>query len=129
MVVISAMHLLVASIVLIFSQISGYISVFLVGLIAISYVYYYRLHVSKNLVKSVSELQLNSQGDWSLRSKKGLSAVNLEESSFSSRYGMILNFSSESEHYSVFITKNMLNHDDFRHIMVRLTTNKEAEKD
>jgi len=123
--IIATMHVLVAIIVVFMTQsLPIPILLFLLIIIATSYYYFYRWHVTRTLTKSILELHINSIGDWSvITSTAKHNNVTPLDSSFSSQYLIIINFSipSTSKH-SLLITKDMIGKNEFRRLRVRLKT-------
>lgn len=119
--IIVAVHLLIASVIVLVTP-----SIFLVSLllfvVIISYVYFYYLHVSKVLRKSVLEVYLTASGEWSVLASTGrYENVELLSSSFSSQYLIILNFcTATTKTYTLLIVKDMMGKDEFRHLRVCL---------
>jgi hypothetical protein len=124
-VFIAILHFLIAIIVVLMTASLSIISMLLLIMVIISsYFYYYQWHVARVLKKSIVEIHINSLENWSIFSYTGKRIkVDLLGSSFSSQSLIILNFCSfNSKKYTVLITKNMLNEDEFRHLRVRLKT-------
>lgn len=122
--IITVLHLLVASIILMSNSLPLSILLFLIILIFASYFYYYQRYVSLSLKKSIIKIQINADGDWSLvNSKNKIIKATIHPSSFTSSYLLILIFHSiEINKHTVLITKSMINNNDFRWLKVRLRT-------
>lgn len=120
---ITALHLLVASVIMIASN-SFVVTVLLLLIALSSYFYYYQWHVTQSLVKSIVKIKLSSTGEWSLiNSQNKLIKVALQPTSFLSKYLLILNFYSlRNKKYTVLISKGRVNPNDFRRLKVRLKT-------
>lgn len=126
-ILIAVLHFLVAIIIILMTNpLPIIVTLLLFMAIISSYFYYYQWHVARILEKSIVEIHINSLEDWSVFSCRGRRIkVDLLSSSFSSQFLIILNFRCfNSRKYTVLITKNMLNEDDFRHLRVRLKTAK-----
>lgn len=124
-ILIAVLHLLVAVILLLMTDSLPMIVILLLFILIISsYFYYYQWHVVRVFNKSIVEIHINASGDWSVFSCRGKQIkVDLLASSFVSQPLIILNFCSlNSRKYTVLITKNMLNENEFRHLKVRLKT-------
>ncbi|HFC91830.1 MAG TPA: hypothetical protein ENJ51_03370 [Leucothrix mucor] len=122
---IATVHLIVALILVFMAQSLPIIALlYLLVIIASSTYYFYRWHISRTLNKSILELHINSSGDWSLLTfTKKYNNVTPLDSSFSSQYLVIINFSMTTiGQYTLLITNDMISKNEFRRLRVRLKT-------
>ncbi len=122
-------HLLASLIVLYVVDLSLFTLFILVLGIAVSLVYYSKLHIFQSLKKSVLSIKQDSAKNWFISTKNGYheEAVNLLGSSFVSNRFIILNYAHNNSvnlfpKYSVLITKDSLSTDEFRRLRVHLKT-------
>jgi len=96
----------------------------LVGLIVGSLIYYYRLHISKGLKKSVIQASLDSRGFWEIQTAmKQTFQVELQSSSFVSLPLVVLNFRAQNrKSYTLLLAADALDTDILRQLRVRLKT-------
>ena len=123
------MHITIATIALTLTQTRFYIDVILVTIASISCIYYYRLHVLKSLSWSVLVLRLSSDGDWSIETGDGVKNVHLDMTSYISHFILLLNFrlkDTDTRRYTVLVSRDMVDIDNFRHLMVRLKTSRDT---
>lgn len=93
-----------------------------------SYYYFVRLHLKRNLNKSICEIRKSINDEWSLVLKnKSEQRVSILPSSFSSRFLIILNFQNtdiKKDSYSAIITPDSISIEEFRRLKVFIKTKK-----
>ncbi len=119
-------HLLALVMVVSFDVFSVIVTIMLVSLIALSATYYSRLHLFRQLKKSVHTIQQDSANNWGLslyddgEKSETISAI-LSASSFISNSLIVLNYRDNTgSQYSVIIPFDSLSSNDFRRLRVRL---------
>ena len=122
-------HVIVAVLLFIFLDFKGLISIyFMLSLlcIAISLIYFVRLHLIFSSNQSIYNIQNNINDDWSLvlRDYEKVN-VSISGTSFNSNFLIILNFKNESkEQYTALITRDSVTQSEFRRLKVRIKTRK-----
>lgn len=119
-------HALVAIFVIVLLDISLIATLLLVVLIALSFGYYYRWHISKSLDKSVlsavHQFHKNKESAWTIHvlKQKDL-AVELLSSSFVNTRWVILNFKDQSrQYYTLMVPYDAVSSEEHRQLRVRL---------
>lgn len=122
-------HLLVLVLILFVDEFNLTLKVVLIFCLLLSVIYYFCLHISQSLAKSVILVQQDQSRNWFISTRGGhqLFTVELLPSSFVSRYLIILNFKNTKSRlffptYSVLLTKDSLTADGYRMMKVRLKT-------
>jgi len=94
--------------------------------IALSLVYFVRLHLTLRANKSIYNITKNSNGEWNLILKKcAVSNVLVSTTSFVSNSLIILIFvDASNKHYTALITPDSTNEDIFRRLKVNIKTSK-----
>lgn len=102
--------------------ISIYFSLFIIILIGASVIYYYRLHISRKLARSVYEISQDSAKNWLISTQNNEpKQVTLLDSSFASNFLIVINYIDiKNNKYVVVFTPDSLSVNDFRHLIVRL---------
>jgi hypothetical protein len=97
-------------------------------IIALSFVYFVKLYLTLSLSKSVSMIHKTIGGSWSLSFKEDIkNDFLISETSFSSNIFLILNFYDKSNNtYTVLITPDSVDKDQFRRLKVLLKTRKKV---
>ncbi|MEE9350784.1 MAG: protein YgfX [Thiotrichaceae bacterium] len=119
-------HVLVALFVITLLDVNLAVSFLLVGLIALSFAYYYRWYISKSLDKSVlsavHQFQKNKKTTWAIDTLKRKDlAVELLSSSFVNPRWVILNFKDQSRHhYTLMVPCDAVSSEVHRQLRVRL---------
>lgn len=122
-------HVIVIAIFFIFIDIKGLTAIyFLMSIlcIAISLIYFVRLHLTLKSNKSVFTMHKDSNDSWSLTLRENEKVnVSISATSFSSNLLIILNFKDEFEkQYTSLITPDSVTHDEFRKLKVYIKTKK-----
>ncbi len=124
-------HLIVITILSLFlSLYANSVMYFLIPLIiiALSFVYYVKLHLTLSLNKSVSMIHKSIGDRWSLSFKDDIkNDFLISETSFSSNILLVLNFYDKSNNtYTVLITSDSVDKDQFRRLKIFLKTRKKS---
>lgn len=115
-------HFLAVVLMLFIAVALNYLSLLITPLVMISGVYYYRLHITKNLMNSVLRLNQDSMKNWSVITKdNSAKQVLLLESSFVSNALIVINYADiNNTNYVVVFTPDSLSVVDYRHLVIRL---------
>ena len=94
--------------------------------IAISVIYFVRLHLTFSSNKSINKIHINQNGNWSVFFKDDVKDnVLLSATSYTSNILIILNFKDSFEkYYTALITPDSVNKDEFRKLKVLIKTQK-----
>lgn len=100
-------------------------------LIISSLVYFYRLHLSRTLSKSIFEISMDSKNCWRILLSDAVKKdVVVSGSSFDSNFLIILNFEDmEEKYYVALITADSVTNEEFRKLKVFLKTQKLGRAD
>jgi len=116
-------HLIALVFMIFFVDLPWFILLFLISLITVSIVYYLRLHLLKNLKKSVISVHQDSTRNWHIvcAHQDNKQPVELQGSSFISPLMLILNFKDiNNKRYSVLFMPDSLPEQYFRRLRVRI---------
>ncbi len=119
-------HLIGAVLLLSVAAFPFWLKAFLISLIALSFSYYLRLHLTQSTPKSVLSIQQDSAQNWfiTLNSKLGETepkSVELLPSSFISKALIVLNYRDDQRStYGVLLTPDSNSINDFRHLTIRI---------
>ena len=115
-------HFLILLFVII-TPVELYIVKVLLSLVIILSLYYFlRLYIFKNLDKSIESFSKDSMGNWYIQDVRNQQhPVQLLPSSFVSKFLIILNYAGiDKNKFSVLITRDSLEDDEFRRLKIRL---------
>ena len=115
-------HVIVAFLIVTLVTISLWLQLIILILISLSFIYYYQLHISRHLKKSVLSVRQHRYRGWFIISNRNEElAVDLQGSSYSSPWLVILNFKHEvSGNYTVIIPSDAVSAALHRQLRVRL---------
>ena len=119
-------HIIMLILVLSMSVFFLWLKILLTILIVTSLTYYFRLHISNALDKSIHAIQQDSVNNWLIKTNgesefNNLTSVNILPNSFISKYIIVLNFRDTAQsQYSVIIMKDSLQEDDYRRLYLKL---------
>jgi len=115
-------HLFAVGLIFLIEPFPGYLGAFLLALIILSAIYYYRLHISKKLKQSVYYISQDSAKNWLVTTRGDmLQQVTLLDSSFTSNFLIIINYIDINKNkYCVIIMHDSLANDEFRRLLLRL---------
>ena len=96
--------------------------------IAISLVYFVRLHLTYSSNKSIYKIHIHTNDNWSVTFRDDeKDNISISASSFTSNMLIVLNFKDSSEnYYTALITPDSVNKDEFRKLKVLIKTQKLA---
>ncbi|RVU86282.1 hypothetical protein EOL70_02210 [Leucothrix sargassi] len=118
----------IAVVIIFLTPVSIVLKLLILALLVLSAAHYLKLHYWQTAKRSVSEFNIDANGQWSvlcehLPRQANLTQwvqVSLDGSTFSSRFLIVLNLVGEGQRFTILLPKDSLDQDTFRRLRVRL---------
>lgn len=115
-------HLITALLIVSLVTINMAFQLVILGIISLSFIYYYRLHISRRLKKSVIRMKQSQHSGWSIMTNDDENlSVKVQGASYSSPWMVILNVSHEVKgSYTMIVPFDSVSESLHRQLRVRL---------